>query len=62
MADVFQKIIPANDVVNGGVVVGADMLGNYYTTAPKLNQSDIVAQSGRLSDPKRFDDYTYYSA
>ena len=60
MADVFQKIIPANDVVNGGVVVGANQLGIYFKTAPKLNKSEIVAQSGTLTG--RFDDYTYYSA
>jgi hypothetical protein len=62
MADVFQKIIPANDIINGGVVVGANERGDYYTFPPVHNVYDIVAQSGRLANPKRFDDYTYYSA
>ena len=60
MADVFQKIIPANEVVNGGVVVGANEIGTYFTTAPKLNQSSIVQQSGLLTG--RFDDYSYYTS
>ena len=60
MADVFQKIKPANDIVNCGVVVGADELGNYYNTAPKFNRSEIITQSGYLTG--RFDDYDYYSA
>lgn len=63
MADVFQTIISANPIVNGGTVVGADELGNYYTFAPKIDQSDIVRQSGQLDNPeRRFDDYNYYSA
>lgn len=63
MADVFQPIIPGNPIVNGGIVVGADELGNYHTIAPKIDQNDIVRQSGQLDNPeRRFDDYSYYSA
>ena len=63
MADVFQTIKSSNPVVNGGAVVGVDKLGNYHTIPPKIDESDIVRQSGQLDNPdRRFDDYSYYSA
>jgi hypothetical protein len=59
MADVFQRIIPANEIINGGVVVGANEIGTYFTTAPKIDFSVIVTQSGSLGT--RFDDVRYYT-
>lgn len=60
MADVFQKIKPGNDIVNGGAVVGANMLGNYHSIPPKFNEENMAQQSGILDG--RFDDYNYYTA
>lgn len=60
MADVGRKVISGNDYNNGGIVVYADMLGNYEVVNPDPNQYEFVSQTGILDT--RLDDPLYYSA
>ncbi len=58
-ADVAVKVISANDVVNGGVVMGVDQAGNKHTIPPQINRGgDDTALHTSLNT--RFDDPRYY--
>jgi len=60
MADVLQKVIIANDYVNGAVVVSADKLGNFSSSPHTINDNTgIAAMTGVLD--VRFDDPRYYT-
>ena len=61
MADVMQKIIGANAIVNGSVIVSVDKKGNIanHKIPPAINQTtETLSQFGILQD--RFDDTGYY--
>ena len=60
MADVFQKVVNANSLDNGAVVVFYNNLTAPTGISPQVNQTPVIAQSGTLDT--RFDDTTYYTA
>jgi hypothetical protein len=39
MADVIQKVISANDIVQGAAVVAADKFGNYQNVDPQITKA-----------------------
>jgi hypothetical protein len=63
MADVLQKVISGNGIVNGSAVVTVTPLPNTAKTRldPPINQTaQVTAVSGVLDS--RFDDVNYYTA
>lgn len=61
MADVLQKVITANDYVNGAAVCGADVIGNFDRLPQTINDNTgIAAMTGVLDC--RFDNVNYYTA
>lgn len=57
---VAQKVIAANDVVNGGVVTGVDKSGNKHTIAPDISRGGDASALDAALDT-RFDDPRYYT-
>lgn len=64
MADVIQKIISANNTVNGSAYINPNSLKIPPSTVQRVNTAaqneDLLSVSGILNN--RFDDITYYSS
>lgn len=60
MADVVQKVITGNNIVQGSAVVGVDKTGHIESLAPTITSAiSITAVENKYTN--RFDDVNYYT-